>query len=149
MTKFLDDLKNAADKGEFNSEAAMKINEIADLANKKASLGEDELTESLKKRMEDNPETNPDEVKAVTEEEALELNSKYEQEMTKLKQIDAVNGRLATLIEIEDMVKFSIEDMLGHVEELEIAYKEEFEKENPVYGDLHLKMEEIENKYKF
>jgi len=160
MTKFLDDLKNAADNGEFNSEVAKKINEVAELAEKKINeitevnpdtvkAVENAMTDRIKERMEKDIEANPDTVKAVTEEEALELNSEYEKKMKKLKEIDAVNARLATLIEIEDMVKASIVDMLGHVEELEEAFSEEPDSEFPIYGDLSKKMEEIKSKYKF
>lgn len=148
MSKFLDDLKDAADNGEFNSDAAKKINEVGeladDLANEKSHL---ELMDSLQERIKKDAEANPDTVK-ISEEEALELNTQYEGKMLKLKQVDAANAQLATLIEIEDMVIASIDDMLGHVEELETQFTEVFKKENPVYGDLSQKIEAIKSKYK-
>ncbi len=147
MSDFLENLKKAADNGEFNSDAAKKILEINELADVKSKLMDsDELQETLEKRIEADPKDS--EEKMVSEEEMLELNSQYEQKMKQLKLIDGVNGRLATLIEIEDMVKASIDDMMGHVEELETQYEKEFEDEVPVFGDLYLKIEEIRTKYK-
>jgi hypothetical protein len=54
---------------------------------------------------------------------------------------------LATLIDIEDMVKASIEDMLSHVSELEDNFSKEFEAENPIYGELSQKIQQIKMKY--
>jgi len=62
--------------------------------------------------------------------------------------LDAVNNQLATLIEIEDMVKLSIADMMGHVEELEDKFKKEFEIKNSMFDDLSQKIKEIKSKYK-
>lgn len=154
MSKFLEDLKNAADNGEFNSDAAKKINEIDELAEKKASeMGEDELQESLEKRAQETPAV------AVTEEEALELNSQYEEKMEALKSLDAENKKIAlaetaknqlkTLIEIEDMVKLTIQDMMFHIESLEENFKEEFMSEISEFGELSQKMEAIQTKYRF
>lgn len=154
MSKFLEDLKNAADNGEFNSDAAKKINEIDELAEKKASeMGEDELQESLEKRAQETPAV------AVTEEEALELNSQYEEKMEALKTLDAENKKIAlaetaknqlkTLIEIEDMVKLTIQDMMFHIESLEENFKEEFMSEISEFGELSQKMEAIQTKYRF
>jgi len=154
MSKFLEELKKAADTGEFNSDAAKKINEIDELAEKKATgMSVDELTESLEKRIEANPAV------AVTEEEALELNSQYEKKMEEIKKQDAENKRIAlaetaktqlkTLIEIEDMVKLSIQDMMFHIESLEENFKEEFMSEISEFGELSQKMEAIQTKYRF
>ena len=146
MSDFLDNLKKAADEGEFNSEAAKKILEINELADKK--IGEatpadiEKIQESLEKRQ------GEELVAPVSEEKALEANTEYELKMAQLKKMDAVNGQLATLIEIEDMVKLSIDDMFGFVEELEKKFEKEFEGEDPVFGDLYLKIESIKSKYK-
>jgi len=155
MSDFLENLKKAADNGEFNSDAAKKILEVNDLADQKSqTMDTDALQESLQKRMEESPV----ESKAVTEEEVLELNSQYEEKMEALKKEDADNKKIAlaetaknqleTLIEIEEMVKLSINDMLGHIKGLEHNFKSEFNSEIPEFGDLSLKMEELQNKYK-
>ena len=145
MVNFLEDLKKAADTGEFNSEAAKKIIEINELATSKTGDGSPEHFEKLKEKVEKLYEGS---VKPVTEEKALELNSKYEEEMKKIKQVDAVNTQLATLIEIEDMVKATIGDMLGYIEEIETRLSEEIGKENSIYSELHQKMEKIKSTYK-
>jgi len=143
MSKFLDDLKNAADTGEFNSDAAKKINAVNEMADGKSNLMTNEqLQNSLNERIGNKP------LNGVSEEQALELNSKYEEEMKRLKDIDSVNSQLANLIEIEDMVKASIDDMIGHVAELEEVHGKDFEgKVNPIFIPLIEKIEEINSKY--
>lgn len=146
MSDFLENLKKAADNGEFNSEAAKKILDVNKLADHKLKeLDTDQLKDSLQKRMEESlvPETK------VSEEEMLELNSQYEKKMEQIKLTDTTNMQFATLIEIEDMVKASIDDMFEFVDELEAKFEKEFESENSLFGDLHLKIEEIKSKYKF
>lgn len=135
---FLKNLKNAVETGEFNSDAAKKINEINNLADTKTAS---ESEQALNKRLESVG------VKILSEDD-IELNSQYEQKMEEIKKQDAANKVLATLIEIEDMVKASIEDMLSHVIELEDKFSKEFETKNPIYGDLSQKIEQIKTKYK-
>jgi len=149
MGTFLDDLKNSVDKGEFNSEAAKKIIEIAKLAETKVPVGgfknEDDLKElqdSVNKRAEDAG------IKTVSPEEALKLNSEYEKKMADIKKQDAVNQQLATLIEIEDMVKADINDMLSFVTELENKFQKLITENDQIFKDLGTKIEEIKNKYK-
>jgi len=146
MTNFLDNLKKAADEGEFNSEAAKKILEINELADTK--IGEatpadiEKLQETLEKRQ------GEELVEPVSEEKVVEANTEYEKKMTQFKKLDAVNAQIATLVEIEDMVKLSIEDMFSFTDELDAKFKKEFETEDPIFGDLNLKIEEIKSKYK-
>jgi len=146
MSDFLENLKKAADEGEFNSEAAKKILEINELADKK--IGEatpadlERIQESLEKRQ------GEELVAPVSEEKVLEVNTEYEKKMAQLKKLDAVNAQLAILIEIEDMVKLSIEDMFGFTDELEAKFEKEFETEDPMFGDLSQKIEEIKSKFK-
>ena len=160
MSEFLDNLKKAADNGEFNSEAAKKIleiNELADTKYRKTDDGVayvdtpilDKLKESLEKRSEEiaDPDT-VKETKAVSEEDVAELNTEYEKKMAQFKKLDMINAQLATLTEIEDMVKLSIEDMFGFVDELEAKFVKEIESEDPMFGELFLKLESIKSKYK-
>jgi len=149
MSKFLDDLKKAANNGEFNSDAAKKINEINELADSKignGSVGElEKIKAGLEKRVVDSEESK---INIVSEEEALEFNTEYERKMGQFKKQDMINAQLATLIEIEDMVKASIGDMFGFVEELEEKFEKEFEGEDIMFGDLYQKIEELKMKYK-
>ena len=142
MSKFLEDLKNAADTGEFNSKAAKKIIEVHEAAeNKSKNMETEELESSLKKRMEETP------VKPVSEDDISELNSEYEKKMSEIKEVDAANNQLAILIEIEDMIKLSLNDMLGHVDTLEQKIGDKLN--NEPYLKLKAKIEEIKSKYKF
>jgi len=143
MSDFLDKLKKAVDEEEFNSDAAKKIIEINDLADTKTVAGS---SEELDKRLEAAG------VKNVSAEEAVALNSQYEKEMEKIKENDAINGQIATLIEIEDMVKLSINDMFDFISELEDTladklkearskHTDEFAKENQAYITLSQQIE--------
>ena len=53
-----------------------------------------------------------------------------------------------TLIEIEDMVKASIEDMFSFIDEMEKVFAEKLTADNKLYGDLYSKIEELNVKYK-
>lgn len=136
MGSFLENLKKDLETGEFNSEAAKRINEIAKLAEEKKDA---ELL--VEKRL------NEAGVKTVSEEDAVIVNSQYEEQLEKTKKQDVINRQLATLVEIQDMVKASIEDMLSFTQELEEKFSKEFESEDPMFGELYLKIEEIKNKY--
>ena len=140
MNNFLNDLKNAVDKGEFNSEAVKKINEIDKLATENFSSA-DEAKNAVDKRLEQAG------VKTFTDEELGEIDSSAEKKMLDIEMTNIANKQLAMLIEIEDLVKASIEDMLLSVEEIEEKFSEELEKENPAFADLSLKIEDIKNKY--
>ena len=137
MENFLQNLKNAVDKGEFNSDAAKKINEIDKLADEKIKTAENSIEERLEKAG----------VKTVTEEEAAALNSNYEKKMEEIKKQDMVNKQLATLIEIEEMTKSTISDMMSYIDELEDKFAKEFDGEDPMYGELNQKIEQIKLKY--
>ena len=139
-SNFLENLKKAVDDGNFNSDAAKRIIEIDKLADEKKS------TPALNKIADDIDNGNI-KLKTVTEEEAAMIDSNYEKEMGKIKKQDAINKQLATLVEIEDMVKASIEDMLSFAQELEQKFEKEFEVEDPMFGALSLKIEEVKNKY--
>ena len=154
MSDFLENLKKAADNGEFNSEAAKKILEVNELAEKKlagANSPEDleKLKTSLIERAKADEVEETKDLKAIpSEEEVLELNSEYEKKMEQIKKLDIVNAQLATLIEIEDMVVLSIEDMFSFVTELDNRFTLEFEEKNPIFDNLYQKIEEIKLKYK-
>jgi len=161
MSDFLEKLKNAVENEEFNSEAAKKILEINKLAESKIGNGTEadieKLKESLMKREASSEESK--ESKAVSEEEALELNSKYEEKMKALKDEERKNKEIAdhenmvhqqliTLMDIEAMVKASIGDMFEFADGLESRFDEEFEAKDPRFVDLILKIKEIKSKYK-
>lgn len=137
MSDFLDNLKNSLDKGEFNSEAAKKILEVDKKADNAKGLTEEDqkkLKELIAKE-------------AVSPEEAAKHNTEYETKMKALKEIDGVNAQLANLIDIEDMVQASINDMMSFIKELETQFEKQIEEKNIIYNDLSLKIEEVKTKY--
>src|ERR1035437_8504121 len=148
MAKFLDDLKNAVETGEFNSEAAKKIIEIDKLADTKTnpSSGVQDILEKAGVKP------------SVSEDEALKINSEYEMKMEEIKKQDTINAQLATLIECEDMVQLSIGDMMTFITELETKfekdlaetktkYTNEFKEKNLAIISLSQKIWEIKTKY--
>lgn len=157
---FLKNLKNAVEKGEFNSEAAKKIIEINKLADEKLrtltkpnqKIEDSELSKSVEARLQAVG------TKTVTEEEATALNSDYEKKMQEIKDKDAENKRIAdltelvdkqisTLLEIEDMVQQSVGDMVLFIEELESKFSKEFQENNPIFVELKNKITQIRTKY--
>ena len=146
MSEFLENLKNAADNGEFNSDAAKKILEISELADQKMQgTNPEEKVEELKEKLEELQ--NEAVVEPVTEEKAIEANTEYEKKMAQFKKQDAVNNQLAMLIEIEDMVKLSIGDMVNHIKGIETRFEKEIESKDPLFTDLVEKIESIKSIY--
>jgi len=160
-SSFLEKLKKAVDTGEFNSEAAKKIIEIDKLADEKLStmtkpnisIEDSDLSKSINDRVKKAG------IKTVSEEEVLILNSEYEKKMQEMKESDEENKRIAgltnladkqleTLIEIEDMLKASIQDLLSFTKELEEKFGKEFEAKNPIFTNLLEKINQINMKYK-
>jgi hypothetical protein len=131
-TPFLENLKNAVDKGEFNSEAAKKIKAIDELADDKID-SEEKVEERLKIAG----------IKTVTEEEAVVINAEYEKKMQEIKEKDLVLQQIKTLQEIDETVMLSVMDMRDFIQTLE----ESFDKENPIHVDIFTEIEKIKNKY--
>jgi hypothetical protein len=151
-SSFLEKLKKAVDTGEFNSEAAKKIIEIDKLADEK-------LSTMTKPNISIDDRVKKAGIKTVSEEEVLILNSEYEKKMQEMKESDEENKRIAgltnladkqleTLIEIEDMLKASIQDLLSFTKELEEKFGKEFEAKNPIFTNLLEKINQINMKYK-
>jgi len=117
MSEFLKKLKNAVESGEFNSEAAKKITEINELAEKMISGSSiQDLESSISKRIEDSG------IKKIEEKDVKITNSEYEEKMLKLKTIDTENLHIKDLIEMEDLIRLSIDDMFSHLKLLETTY---------------------------
>jgi hypothetical protein len=137
MSSFLDNLKKAVETGEFNSDAAKKINEISELASN-ITKSEKELEESLNERLLNSG------IKTVTEEEVKTFNSEHDEKMSAIRKQDAINLEIKTLIEVEEMVALTIGDMFEHLK----SVKERNSLDDPANSDLAKKIEEIELKYK-
>lgn len=131
MNEFLLNLQKAVETGEFNSEAAKKINKINEIAD---NVNVDAVKEKLEKI----------EIQPVTEEEAALANSEYEKKMEEIRIEDVINKELAILIEIEDLVKLTIGDMLGHLNVLTDSY---LENNKEVPDVLFARIKELQSTY--
>lgn len=126
MSDFLKNLQNAVEKGEFNSDAAKKINEISELANKKmegitSDEGVKTLEDKINKRLEESG------IKTVSQEEAELFNKEYDEKMNKIMEEDIINSQLAILIDIENGVEASILDMMEFISETEERFADDIE----------------------
>lgn len=131
MGTFLDNLKKAVDNGDFNSEAAKKINDIDELADTKKD------TKVIDNILDKNPP------KAITEEEAEVINAEYEKKMLEIKEKDLVLQQIKILQEIDETVMLSVQDMRDFIQTLE----ESFDNKNPIHGGIFGEIEKIKNKY--
>lgn len=137
---FLKNLQRTVETGDFNSEAAKKIIEISELADSK--MGSTKALDDAIKTAESEGL-----IQAVSEQEAAALNIAYEEKMANIKKQDAINVQIAILIDIEDMVKASIDDMFSFCSELEAKFAKEFESEDPMFGELYQKIENLKSQY--
>lgn len=133
-SNFLDNLKKAVDDGEFNSDAAKKINEITELADKKNNAGKI-VNDRVKSAG----------IKKVTEEEAIEINSNYEKKMYELKRLDEFNKSVSDFLSVEYTISKGIEDMLENIKSFEDKFGDFFSDEK--YNDVILKIKQIKTKY--
>jgi hypothetical protein len=145
-SNFLDNLKKAVDSGEFNSDAAKKILEVNRLADDKVKdlvrVDEETVTsKSVDKRLEEAG------IKTISKDDAIELNSQYEKKMAELEKKQFNNDRMLVLIDIENMVKLSVEDMMGFIKETENFLGEKYDIEDPMFNELKTKINEIKTKY--
>lgn len=159
MSDFLNNLKKDLEKGEFNSEAAKKITEVNSLADEKmigTQTGEDgtevksqktveELEEAVKNRLQDAG------IKHVSEEEMLAANLEYAETMEKIKRSDYINKQMALLIDMEDMIRLSVLDMMSFVDSVEkmvILHPENKYKEISNFGEIETLVNKLKNNYK-
>ena len=135
LSPFLENLKKSVETGDFNSEAAKKINEIDKLADIVAPTGG--VAANLEKRLENAG------IKIITEEEAVIINSENEEKMQEIKEKDLALQQIVLLKEIEETVRLSITDMQDFIKTLE----DTFDKTKPNNVELFVEIEKIKNKY--
>lgn len=135
LSPFLENLKKSVETGDFNSEAAKKINEIDKLADIVAPTNG--VAANLEKRLEIVG------IKIITEEEAVIINSEYEEKMQEIKEKDLALQQIVLLKEIEETVRLSITDMQDFIKTLE----DTFDKTKPNNVELFVEIEKIKNKY--
>ena len=136
---FLSKLKAAVDSGEYDPDIVKKFDEINEQADMvKGKKIPDEILNNVKEKIN---------LLAVDKDVAENANVEYEEKMRMIEKQDAVNKQLSILMDIEDMVNNSINDMLVFIDEIDEMFGEEFLNENPVYGELYLKMTSIRNRF--
>ncbi|WP_213349829.1 hypothetical protein [Candidatus Vampirococcus lugosii] len=155
MSDFLNKLKEAVDKGEFNSSAANKINEINKLVEKKTKEIENNgkgdiqyanlLTDELKKRTEQYIDSVGR--KVGSEDEMKESNTEYEKKMGEFKKIDFINKELSILIDMDDVILENIKEMMKHVNELVYVLEKEFNEKGENFIMITEKIENLKSKY--
>ena len=131
MSSFLKNLKDAVDNGEFNSDAAKKINEIDMLA---------DTTITTKK-------SDKIEIKTVSDEEVALINSEYEKQMENIRIIDEINNKIKTLIDIDEMILNSVIDMNTFILEIKNKFSAEFDGNDTRFTKLQEKINELNSKY--
>ena len=134
-SNFLDNLKKAVETGEFNSEAAKRINEI----NEQAKIAVDNpLSKNQMEKIEENVK-----LESVSKEEEALAEKKYREKMEETKENDLILQQIKTLIEIEESVAASVFDMKDFISTLE----ESFDKLNPNHEILFTEIEKVKSKY--
>lgn len=142
---FLGSLKESLEKGEFNSEAANKINEIVDKSKKfEENAKPGDLGDAVKKRVEESGVK-----ESVSEEELPELNTEYEQKMAHFKKADKINLEIATLKNIEDVVLNQLTELSNFIDILRKKYEKDNPEEFPELKQLLKNIESLEKKYNF
>lgn len=138
--KFLDELKKAVDEGNFNSEAAKKINKIDDLANKKQNKSSNkDLMDSINEKIDKSG------TKTVNDDEISEINSNYQKIMEQRSKEEKIFAIIATLDNIDNEIQNKIKDL----HKLIVEQKDKFNENDKGYDKLQNKIEELNNKYKF
>jgi len=137
---FLKKLEKAVNEGEFNSDAAKKITAISEAAEKIKFKDDKEVEAKAKERI------NRIEPETVSEEEVKKINSEHDKKIAAIRKQDAINNNVANLIQIEDMVDLSVEDMFSFVDELEDKFEKEL-KEDEQFAETAKHIEKIKKKY--
>ena len=141
MSDFLDNLKKAVEEGEFNSDAAKKINEIDERAN---DFSETKTTEQMEESLIATAAQEGGGIKTVDKEKLDEMNSEYVEKMREQAKEEEILGVTAGLMNLEMEVNEKLYGFGTYIRNL----KEEFKN---VKGSEFLleKIEEFENKYDF
>jgi len=136
-SSFLDNLKNAVETGEFNSEAAKKINEIDKLADEKKGS-----TPTLDK-IYDDIDSGKIKLAKASEEDVEILNSEYEDKMKRIERTDEANVCLADLINREERIISEIQEMIELANAAKEDFAVEFEAKDPAFMDLLAKINHV------
>ena len=138
MSEFLDNLKNAVEKGNFNSEAAKKINEIDKLADEKK--GSTPQLNYIADKIDDGTIK----LKKGTEEEIESAMTEYEEKMEKFKKQDLILNQIAALQNMSFMIQMSIQDMNEFIRTLEEKFDVSDDENKALFDEINA----MKKKYK-
>ena len=137
---FLNDLKKAVEDGNFNSDAAKKINEIDKQANKlNKEKSQEELKQSINEKVEESG------VKNVDKDKVSELNSEYEEKMQHRAKEETILATIATLENLDNEIEKNKEDLFLFIQQQKNKYDPNDEDCNKLYE----KINELDYKYEF
>jgi uncharacterized FAD-dependent dehydrogenase len=135
---FLEELKKAVDDGNFNSNAAKKINDIDKLADKHSkSKSTDDINQSINDRVKDSG------VKTVDKDKIADLNTEYEEKMRERSEQEKVLAVIATLDNIDHNIEKEFSDLISLIEQ----QKNKYDLNDQKYSELLEKINELTNKY--
>jgi len=122
MGNFLENLKNAVENGEFNSDAAKRINEIALGADKIKIKSEEDLKVLETKLKSSTP------LKELTDEEKNQLSLENEKYEERIKEENKINSLIASIINQDDTIMLMIENHVNQLTTIEESYINDKEK---------------------
>lgn len=138
MGDFLDNLKNAVEEGEFNSDAAKKINQINEKAD---GIDPKDAEKLIEKRLEDSG------TKVVSEDDVVAKNLEYDREMENIQYKDLILQQIATIQEMEYMVSLSVQDMFQYIKTLEEKFSFDEEDKENLNEDLYNEIKRVRAKF--
>ena len=141
MGSFLDNLKNAVEKGEFNSETAKKFNEVLNKAEEKSKLSLDELENNIKNRTDSG---STEQKKTLSKEEIEKVNKEYKKKMQEIAEEEKRNAIIATLKHESDKIEDYIVELYSLIKNTELSYNKNDEKNKYLFEEI----ENIKKKYK-
>lgn len=116
---FLKKMKDSLETGQFNSEVADKFNDILDLSEKKSKLGNNKLSETINKRLDDAG------YKQAESEEVVEISEKeFNDKMLRITVDEKINKLHAELINEYTVLLKVIESLAKGIKETEKTIEE-------------------------
>ena len=139
MSEFLENLKKAADTGNFNSEAAKKINEIDDKANNfSETRSVEQMEDSLTEKALDAG------IKTVSEKDITKLNSEYEEKMKERAKEERLLATIVELVNLDVELKEKLYELGIYIRNLREKYMDD-----ETNTTLFEKLDQLEEKYDF
>lgn len=135
---FLKTLKDSLDNGEFNSDAAKKINDITKKADEMVkSKSVEEINKSIKEK------TSTVGVKNIDKDQLEDLNSQYEEKMSERAKEEVILATFATLENLERVADETISNINKLIGDIKQDYNESEEKSKLLFE----KINDLQNKY--